>query len=292
MQPELDNGPPPINEALAPVQNRTVSARSDIFDLAQDLFASFRSSGYWLYSAWIDILLGYRSAVLGPLWIMLGTAFFVFAVGSLFGRVLTVGDSNVYIAYLAVGLVVWFFIMQTLVGSCRIFHDNRGSILDGAVSYTDILLKLLTTKLLILFHNIIVIIIAFIYTNIDVSYESIVVVFTSVLVVLNVLWVSVIFSILGARYQDFREATSQVLRLMFFITPILWVAHQNVRGPFIEALLYWNPFYYLISVIRTPLIAGQIPMFEIAVLLFALPIGWLAASWIYMRTKSSIALWL
>jgi ABC-type polysaccharide/polyol phosphate export permease len=292
MASKVDNESPALNEAPLPVRNLTASARNDVFQLAQDFFASFRSSGYWLYSAWIDILLGYRSAVLGPLWIMLGTGVFVFVVGNLYGRVFIAGDSNIYIAYLAVGLVVWYFTQRTLLASCRLFHDNRGPILDGAVSYTDMLLKLITKNIITLLHNVVIIIIAFVYTGLGISAASLAVILTSILVLLNVVWVSVIFSILGARNQDFREAAAMVLRLMFFITPILWVAHQNTRGPFVEAILYWNPIYYLITVIRTPLIDGQIPLFEIAVLLFALPIGWLAASLIYTRTKSSIPLWL
>ena len=53
-----------------------------------------------------------------------------------------------------------------------------------------------------------------------------------------------------------------------------------------------NPFYYFVEVVREPLIYGTIPWFEIAVLVIALPIGWLIASYLYARTRASVALWL
>ena len=59
----------------------------------------------------------------------------------------------------------------------------------------------------------------------------------------------------------------------------------------IGAALYFNPFYYLIEVVRAPLMSGTVPAFEIMVLLIALPVGWLVASFLYARTQYSIALW-
>ena len=66
----------------------------------------------------------------------------------------------------------------------------------------------------------------------------------------------------------------------------------RVRGPYVDALIYLNPFYYFVEVVREPLLYGTIPWFEIAVLVIALPIGWLIASYLYARTRASVALWL
>ena len=135
-------------------------------------------------------------------------------------------------------------------------------------------------------------IIALIVTEDAPSIVALITVITFPLVFLNLIWMGVILSILGARYSDLEEFTQSSLRLLFFITPILWIPHQHVRGPMIDALLYLNPFYYFVEVIRAPLVYGQVPYFEIAVLTAAVPIGWLAASLLYARTRPWIALWL
>ena len=74
----------------------------------------------------------------------------------------------------------------------------------------------------------------------------------------------VVVSILGTRYADLDELIHSTLRLVFFITPIFWIPHQHVRGAYVDALLYLNPFYYFIEVVREPLLYGTIPWFEIS----------------------------
>jgi homopolymeric O-antigen transport system permease protein len=260
--------------------------------LIDDFYQSVRHKGFWFYSSWIEILLSYRSTLLGPLWILIGTGVFVFAIGSLYGRVILSGGSNVYLPHLAIGITLWYFITQTAIGSCHFFRSFRSDILDGDNSYTDLILKLITTNLIYLLHNSVIVIIAMMLTEVELSISSLVVLITAPLMLLNIIWMCVILSILGARFPDLQELVQSSLRLMFFVTPILWMPHEHLRGAVIDALLYVNPFYYLVEVIRAPLVYGHVPYFEIAVLTAALPIGWLAASLLYARTRPWMALWL
>jgi ABC-type polysaccharide/polyol phosphate export permease len=281
---------PTDQPASRPFEN--TSSPTTLGDLLREFYQSARSSGSGLYTSWIEILLEYRSTALGPLWIPLGTALFVFVVGNLYGRVVVSGDSNVYLAHLAVGLVLWYFFNRTIVMGCRVFVANRNLILDGATTYTNVILKLVSTNLILLAHNVLVVILVFFYLGLVPSGTALLLLFTLPLVVANLLWICVITAILGTRYADFQETVQSALRLLFFVTPILWVPHQHVRGPIVDAIVYLNPFYYLIEVVRGPLVYGQIPLLEISVLVIALPVGWLVASLLYKRTRTAIALWL
>lgn len=275
----------------APVlfENRAFPAR--LSQLTHDLCRSAGHYGFWLYSSWIETLLSYRSTRLGPLWMVIGTGVFVFAVGSLYGRVVLTGGTNAYIAHLAVGITFWYFIMQTTVGACDLFRKNIGDILEGNNGYTDLILKLISTRFIYFMHNWVIVIIALIVTGVVPSPVALLLVITLPLVLVNLIWIVVILSIVGARYPDVEELVRSLLRLLFFITPILWIPHEHVRGPTVDALLYLNPFYYFLEVIREPLVYGQAPLLEIAVLIAALPLGWLAASLLYARTKPWVALW-
>lgn len=266
--------------------------RPDLSQLLRDFWVSAQYKGAWLYSPWIEILLSYRSTALGPFWILIGTGTFVFAVGSLYKGVVLADATNVYLAHLAVGLVLWFFIVQIIAGSCSLFRKNKANILDGDTNYTHLILKMVTTNFIYLLHNTIVVILVFFYIKLVPPMAAPLILLTLPLVIANLLWMSIILAILGTRYHDFDQFVQAVLRLMFFLTPILWIPHAHVRGTIIDALLYFNPFYYLVEVVRAPLVYGKIPYFEIAVVIAALPIGWLVASILYMRTKSSVALWI
>jgi ABC-type polysaccharide/polyol phosphate export permease len=260
--------------------------------LIQDFLKSTKGYGYWLYSSWMEVLLNYRSTMLGPLWIVVGTGVFVFSVGTLYNRVVLAGGSNIYLAHLAVGMTLWFLLIQTVVKSCGLFPENRGVLLDGAINYTDLLLKLLTTNLIYFLHNLVIVVLVFVVLGLVPGFAALIVLFTLPLVLANVLWMGVVVSILGSRYADLDELIHSTLRLVFFITPILWIPHQHVRGAYVDALLYLNPFYYFVEVVRQPLLYGTVPWFEIGVLVVALLIGWLIASYLYARTRDSVALWL
>jgi ABC-type polysaccharide/polyol phosphate export permease len=283
---------PPQALAEAPIRANGPQTRLELSLLLQDFYRSTRTYGFWLYSAWLEVLLNYRSTVLGPLWIVVGTGVFVFTVGTLYNRVVLAGGSNIYLAHLAVGITFWFVLIQTITKSCGLFLDNRGILLDGAITYTDLLLKVLTTNLILFAHNLVIVILVFIVLGIMPGLPALIVLLTVPLVLANLLWICVIVAILGTRYADLEELIHSSLRLVFFVTPILWIPHQHVRGPFVDAILYLNPFYYFIEVVREPLLYGTIPWFEIAVLAIALPIGWLIASYLYARTRDSVALWL
>jgi ABC-type polysaccharide/polyol phosphate export permease len=280
-------------QALAgPVKVSTAATQLQLSLLLRDFYKSTKAYGFWLYSSWLEVLLNYRSTVLGPLWIVVGTGVFVFAVGTLYNRVVLSGGSNVYLAHLAIGMTLWFLFIQTVVKSCDLFTANRGILLDGEITYTDLLLKLLATNLIYLVHNSVIIILVFIVLAIMPDLPALVLFVTLPLVLANVLWICTVVAILGTRYADLEELIHSSLRLLFFITPILWIPHEHVRGSFVDAILYLNPFYYFIEVIREPLLYGTIPWFEISVLAVALPIGWLIASYLYARTRASLPLWL
>ena len=100
-----------------------------------------------------------------------------------------------------------------------------------------------------------------------------------------------LLSVVAARYPDIAELTQTLLRLFFFITPIIWMPGAG-KGAAIGAFIYANPFYYLLEIVRGPLVYGQVPWFEIGVVAAAVPIIWLAAALAYARAKPYVPLWI
>ncbi len=174
--------------------------------------------------------------MLGPLWIVVGTGVFVVTVGTLYNRVILAGGSNIYLAHLAIGMTLWFLIIQSIVKSTTLFLDNRAVLLDGAITYTDLLLKLLTTNLILFVHNAVIIVLVFLWLRLPPGFRALIVVLTLPLVLANILWMCVVVSILGTRYADLDELLHSSLRLVFFITPILWIPHSGIRGPYVDAM--------------------------------------------------------
>lgn len=270
---------------------RTVQRRPSVLLLLQDLAASFRTPGFWLYGAWIDASLRHRSQALGALWSVAGTLAFVVLLGTLYSQVLVTQDPT-YFAHLATGYVVFSLVQQSLRQSTSVFVKNRGMIQNGYVKYVDYVLRMFCAELITVAYKFTIVLGAIIIFPVEIGPSILVLALTFPLFLGAVLGLCLLLSVVGARYPDVGELVKTVLRIAFFITPIIWVPNAiSGKGAYLGSFLYANPFYYLIEIIRAPLVYGRVPWLEIIVVATAIPIIWLLASLAYRRARPYIPLW-
>jgi lipopolysaccharide transport system permease protein len=68
---------------------------------------------------------------------------------------------------------------------------------------------------------------------------------------------------LCARFRDVQHLIDATLRLVFFLTPIIWIPTDERGGRSI--IVDFNPFYYMVEVIRTPIDHGEFPALALTV---------------------------
>jgi homopolymeric O-antigen transport system permease protein len=271
-------------------RNRSQKRSRSLMPLFQDIAASFRAPGFWLYGAWIDTSLRYRSQALGAFWMVAATLTFVLVLGSLYSRVFS-HDNPVYFGHLATGYVFWIFMQQLLVKSSRLFSSYKSMIQNGYVKYADYELRGFVGQLINLAYNLLVVVGVMVATQIVPTTAALMLFFTVPLLLITMLGASFFLSVLGARYPDFGELLQSVLRLGFFVTPIIWSVGSVGKATMIGPFIYLNPFYYLIEVVRGPLIYAIVPWFEIGVTAAMAVIIWALAAVVYARAKPYIPLW-
>ena len=64
-----------------------------------------------------------------------------------------------------------------------------------------------------------------------------------------------ILAVFGARYRDLQPAVLVVTAILFLFSPVMWNAEQLQVNQWIYQ---YNPFYYLLTLLRDPLL-GQAP---------------------------------
>ena len=275
----------------APKDTGAVRGRPSILALFRDLVSAFKAPGFWLYGAWIDTSLRYRSQAMGAFWMVAGTLGFVLMLGTLYSRVLR-ADSEFYYAHIATGFVLWIFLQQSLQQSTRLFKKNQSMIQNGYVRYVDYLLRMVGGNLINLAYNLLIVVGAILLTPVHVTTAGFVLLLTIPLFFLAVLGVCFLLSVVAARYPDVAELMQTVLRLFFFVTPIIWMTSMAGKGAVIGTFIYANPFYYMLEIIRGPLVYGIVPWFEISVVAAAIPVIWLLAALAYARARPYIPLWI
>lgn len=258
--------------------------------LFRDLWLSLRRPEFWAYSSWLDIAVRYRRTSIGLLWLFLAFGLFVVVMGwkysYLMGR-----EPDEFIPYLAVGYMLWRFMVQILSDSVGSLRTYRSYIMDGRVRLTDYMLRSMA-KSLFYFMFAAVIVALVVAWSPKVGYAGYAtLLLTFPLLILNMFWINVCVSLLGARFPDVQEVLGTVLMAAFLLTPIIWDVSRFPPDSTRGALARLNPAFHMIEVVRAPVL-GQTPeMISVLVVVGMILCGWLVAALMYRRYARFVALW-
>ena len=266
--------------ALPPAPSQTTLA---LFDLVQGA----RAYHLWYMLGWQDIRQRYRRSVLGPFWLTLSMGALVGALGILYGMLFKVAIAD-FVPHLALGFIVWTLISSTANEGCRVFIDAEGIIKQVGLPLTVHMYRLLWRNLLILFHNALVFVVVAAVFGVWPSWAGLLALPGLALLCLNGLWAVLLLGILSARFRDVPPIVTSIVRICFFVTPIIWMPELV---PARAAVLEFNPFYHLVEVVRAPLL-GKVPELSswIAVLIMTIG-GWTLAFAFFRRYRRRIAYW-
>ena len=249
-----------------------------------------RRTETWLYTAWFQFLIRYRRTLLGPAWLLVGPTLFVVTLGLLFSEI-GQQPAEVFVPHLTIGLVVWTLISGFVTGSTTVFQSNRARVLQGGLSLTDIVMVDVATTVLLFVHQALLIIAVFIYFGIGLSAQALLAIPGLLILILNGVWLTHFFGILGARYRDLAEVVTAIMRIAFLATPIIWLPEESGRGAVMEAFLVFNPFYHFLELVRAPLLGKEVALLSWIVVFCITGAGILLARHFYGRFGRYIALW-
>ena len=71
-----------------------------------------------------------------------------------------------------------------------------------------------------------------------------------------IMFVQLILAVLCVFFRDLVQLVSAIMRIMFFLTPIIWL--PSMLGSKAEILKY-NPFTHILAVVRQPLLSEPVP---------------------------------
>ncbi len=92
-----------------------------------DLTNGWGRSRLWLTLARDDVRMRYRRSVLGPLWLTLGTGFFILVLSTLWIEILG-READILIPWVAIGLTIWQLISAIVIEGTATFTLAAGII--------------------------------------------------------------------------------------------------------------------------------------------------------------------
>lgn len=239
---------------------------------------------------WQDILGRYKRSSLGPFWLTLSMGFMIATMGIVFGTIFNV-DLKVFFPYLAIGIILWGYVAIIITEGCNVFIDNDAMIKQLPLPLFTYILRMIWRNTLILGHNILIFPLVLIMVGQPITSVAFLAIPGFILLVSNLLWVSIILSVICARYRDMPQIITSILQVVFYATPIMWIP-DNISNPYVHILVNFNPVYHLLELIREPLI-GHLPTLDNWIISIILCIfGWIIALRFYSIFKPKVAYWL
>lgn len=237
----------------------------------------------WTALAAEDIDDAHRRTLLGPLWLLFNYLLFAATFVVIFKR--GFGVEN-YHAYVAIGLLVWLFIRETISQSVLLFVREesfiKGTVLplsvyvmrqcmqsvirSGYASIGALAILLLTGNLPTLIWLVSALGVALLL-------------FTAPAVV-------VLFAVAGVMLPDLRFVVGNLMRLGMFLTPVFW--GREGGGGLRAALYLYNPFTHYVAIVRAPIHTGDIPFSSWGVCLAITAALWLASVPLLGRYRKEI----
>lgn len=228
---------------------------SAIFTLVKEQILNinliFRLSIYEIKAQYQMHYLGSVWQFLNPL-VLVGVYWFVFGLGIRGGS--PIGDTP-FILWLITGLIPWLYISQTVGQASNSIHSKV-----AMVSKMNFPVSVLpTTKI---FGNslsfFMMLVITFCITLVFDRFSGVYLIqlpYYLICMYTLIYAITILTSTLSTIIRDVQNIVQAIMRLMFFLLPIVWNI-ESLPENFVT-ILKLNPFYYVIEGIRDSLIGGE-----------------------------------
>lgn len=235
----------------------------------------------------LDIRNRYRGSVLGPFWMTASTAIMVTGIGLLYSTLFKLPIAE-YLPWLAVSLLIWNTLSQTVNDACNSFIGAEGIIRQMPLPYTVHVLRFVMRNAIIAAHSLPLIVVILVVFGAIPGFEALLAILGLALLAVNACAVGLFLGMICARFRDFSQIVINVMQLAFFLSPVLWkpsLLGESVRW------LNLNPFFVLIETVRGPLIGGGATAMVWAGALIYTALISIAALVFFVRFRGRIAFW-
>lgn len=231
-------------------QNLRSTAPSGASPFVDDLIVGLKRWDLWRTFALDDIQQRYRRSALGLLWIVLSYLLFVGGITVVFSVFSTSGSTD-FVIHVAVGYAAFMFIISNFNDGCDVFVRSATWIKSVSMPYSTYVYRSIFRTGFSFVIQLSMALIIMIFLGWRPGPLVALAVPALVAYVFNAVAVQYLAGLIGARYRDFTHFVSSITRLMFFVTPVLWVA-SDLPGTR-SFIADYNPLAHYLNVLRAPL---------------------------------------
>jgi len=220
--------------------------------ILSDFAAVFTRWRVWFLMAGQDIALRYRRSLLGPFWISLSLGALVLGMALLFGQIFQM-DLAVYLTWLGVSLLIWTYLAALLNEGCGAAIDAETQLRSVSIPLPVLAARVVHRNLIVFAHNLLVIVVLLVVFGYRPTMELVWAPLGLAVLTLTGFFAVMVLAPICLRFRDFPQIVANVLQIVFFLTPIIWLPTQG-RVP--SWVIEINPFHHFMELVRAPILGA------------------------------------
>ena len=261
------------------------------FKVFIDMFSAIKAWRVWFYIGRQDIKNMFRRSKMGAGWLFINITLTSLGLGYIYGTLFHQNLKDFFIRIL-LSLSIWTFISGSIIQGCLAFIMSEGYIKQFSFVKQIYSLRLFVPLILNLFIGFMVCFFMSLIFSIPMYFPFLPFMVGLILFTLVGLGHVLLMPYWGTKYRDLSPALGGLFQIIFYITPIIFTPDMLLsRG--LGFIYIYNPFYYLIEIVRYPILNGAFAPIEIYKYCFTyLLIIWLLYAIVAYRNDSRITYWL
>lgn len=209
-----------------------------------------------------DLQMKYNRSALGIAWSLITPMGLSVIIGLIYSIIFGT-DPRSLVPMLFAGLNPWTFISSSADGGTVSYLGAEGYIKQTTVSPQIFPIRIVLVAFVNLLYGIIAFFLVYLFMAPNNFYPRMLMVFPGLLILfIAVIAIANFASVINLFIRDYQPFQSLILQGLFYVTPIIFTTGMlDEKGYSIVYKL--NPFYYLIEVVRTPMLGLQLPSLQV-----------------------------
>jgi lipopolysaccharide transport system permease protein len=227
----------------------TTLPRQAVRDLIEGLL---RFEMWWRFAVH-DIKQRFKRSFIGPFWLTLSMGVMVGVLALISSSIFQRNMAGI-LPYIAVGLIFWGFLTSCINEGAEVFIGSARYIRNIPMQLSIHLYRMIARNIIILGFNMVIYLLILAIFPHPLNFNYLLVLPGFALFLINVASAAFVVAILSARYRDIPYVISNLVQVIFFVTPVFWSTANLPNRP---AFVTWNPVYYMLEIVRSPLLGEE-----------------------------------
>lgn len=219
-----------------------------------NFFSGFSMKALWLHLTDQSITSRFRGSRLGAWWLVLSQIAFAGVAGTIWVKIFGLEISE-FVPFIAISFAVWAFISGVMLDACASLIIAGGYLKQMPLPLSIFIFRGFLAQCFYLLIGVVVTLALFGLFKRPIQIGALWAIPGTLLVMFSLFWISVIFAFLGARYRDFSHGVSNILQVVYVVSPVIYPPEFLAKKGYV-IFLHLNPLAGFIDLIRNPLMKG------------------------------------